>query len=338
MDQARTVPALPARRLLPFTAFATLAVCTEWAITRTATFQRGPVVPLAVLFDLVIVLPLLFGAVVLRPVRRPLLDAAPVLALGAFVAAALLATRTDLRIPLRVTGALAELAVLTLLVRRVRRATAELRGAASDDLLLQVGSLTDPVLRIAGAEFLVLYYALVGPFVRRPARPNEFGYTEESGLGGLLLALGLVITIEGLGMHMLLHTWSARAAWVLTALSVYPLLWLLAAFHAARLRPVVLSGEHLLVRSSLLWTAEVPREAIASVSAIGEMAREKGTLRAALGTAPVLLVTLHRAVVARGPLGIHRSVQRIALYVDDPAKLRAALETPVGDVLAGVDV
>ena len=240
---------LPARRLLPFAAFATLAVCTEWMITRTATFQRGPVVPRAVLFDLVVVLPLLFAAVVLRPARRPLLDAAPVLALGAFVAATLLATRTDLRIPLRVTGAVAELAVLTLLVRRVRKATSELRGAASDNLLLQVGSLTDPVLRIAGAEFLVLYYALVGPFVRRPARANEFGYTEESGLGGLLFALGFVTTMEGLGMHLLLHAWSARAAWVLTALSAYTLLWLLAAFHAARLRPVVLSGDHLLVRS-----------------------------------------------------------------------------------------
>ncbi len=56
--------------------------------------------------------------------------------------------------------------------------------------------------------------------------------------------------------------------------------------------------------------------------------REKGAVRAALGTAPVLLLTLTRPVVARGPFGIHRSVRRIALYVDGPARLKAALEAP----------
>ena len=313
-------------------------LCAEWAMTRTATFQRGPVLPFAVLVDLVVVLPLLFGAVILRPARRPLLEAAPVLALGALVAGTLLATRSELRIPLRAAGAVGELAVLTLLARRLRKATAELRGGASADLLLRVGSLTDPVLRIAGAELLVLYYALVGPFVRRPSRENEFSYTEESGLAGALLALGLVTTIEGLGVHVLVLTWSARAAWMLAALSGYALLWLAAAFQAARLRPVVLSGDRLLVRSSLLWTAEVSRDAIASVAAIDDAPREKGTLRAALGAPPVLLLTLTRPVVAQGPFGIRRSVRRIALYVDRPATLQAALgmpDTPVDVTVRG---
>ena len=153
----------------------------------TPSRRRRAHAPLAVLFDLVVVLPLLFSAVILRPARRSLLDAAPVLALGALAAGVLLATRTDVRIPLRVAGAAAELAVLAIFARRVRKATAELRGAAKDDLLLRVGALTDPVLRVAGAEFLVLYYALVGPFIRRPPRHGEFSYTEESSLGGVLL-------------------------------------------------------------------------------------------------------------------------------------------------------
>jgi hypothetical protein len=324
----QTVTGLQARKVRVFAAFAAAGVCVEWAITRTAAFHRGPAVPFAVLFDLVVVLPLLFAAVVLRPARRPLVDAAPVLAVGAFVAGALLATRADVRVALHLAGAAAELAVLTLFARRVRKAATELRTAGRDDLLLQTAALTDPVLRIAGAELVVLYYALVGPFVRRPPRPNDFTYREESGLGGLLFALGLVTAMEGLAVHLLLHAWSARAAWVLAALSAYGLLWLLAAFQAARLRPVTLSDDCLLVRTSLLWTAAVPRDSIGSVAAISEIEREKGTLHAALGTAPVLLLTLTRPVVARGPLGLHRSVRRIALYVDEPARLQAALEAP----------
>jgi hypothetical protein len=76
---------------------------------------------------------------------------------------------------------------------------------------------------------------------------------------------------------------------------------------------------------SILWTADVPRDAIASVESISDAPRDRRVLRAALGTPPVLLFTLSRPVEALGPLGIRRTVDRIALYVDEPAKLRAAL-------------
>ena len=326
MNDARTVTALGTRNVLAFAAFASAGLCTEWAMTRTAAYQHGSIVRLAILFDLVVVFPLLFGAVVLRPARRSLLEAAPILVLGAILAGALLAARSETRVPLRAAGALAEMTVLALLVLRIRNASAQLRSAASDDLLLRIGTLTDPVLRLAGAELLVFYYALVGPFVRRPLRPNDFGYTENSGLGGLLLALGLVTSMETIAVHLLVATWSPRAAWVLTALSIYTLLWLTAVFQASRLRPVVVSDDQLLVRTSLVWTIEVPRDAIALVGAIEDAPREKGILRAALGTAPVVLVMLKRPMVARGPLGVRRSVRGIALYVDEPARFRAALD------------
>jgi hypothetical protein len=104
------------------------------------------------------------------------------------------------------------------------------------------------------------------------------------------------------------------------------LLWLVAAYQAARLRPVLVTADTLLVRASLLWTAAVPRAAIASVTDVVEAPRGRGgVLEAALGTAPVLLVTLSVPVEAQGLMGLRRTVTRIALHVDDPAGLRAAL-------------
>ena len=326
MNDARTVTALESRRVLGFAAFASAGLCAEWAMTRTAAYQRENMVPLAILFDLIVVFPLVFAAVVLRPARRSFLEAAPILALGAILAGALLATRSEMRAPLRAAGAFAEIAVLALLVLRIRNANAQLRSAAGDDLLLRIGTLTDPVLRLVGAELLVLYYAVVGPFLRRPLRAIDFGYTQNSGLGGVLIAFGLVTSMETIAVHLLIVAWSPRAAWVLTALSIYALLWLAAVFQAARLRPVVVSADQLLVRTSLLWTIEVPRDAIASVRAIEDAPREKSILRAALATAPVVLVMLKRPMVARGPLGLRRTVRGIALYVDEPARLRAALD------------
>lgn len=246
-------------------------------------------------------------------------------ALGALGAGALLADTHEPSAVLRGAAIVAEVAVLALLVRRVRDAATELRGVASDDLLVRIGALTDPLLRVLGAELVVVYYAFVGPFVRRPARDDEHGYAEQSGLGGLLFALGLVVTMEGIGAHCLIHAWSPAAAWVHAAMSAYGLVWLAAAHQAARLRPVLVREGTLLVRTSVLWTAEVPLEDIAEIQAVDAVARGKDVLRAALGTAPVLLVTLTCPVTARWPFGA-RSVRRIALYVDDPARLRTAIE------------
>ena len=296
-------------------------------MARAPAFAGGGAIPFAVLFDLILSLPLLYHLVVLRPAGRPLLDAAPALTLGAVVAGALLATRPETRLLVRASGVLAEAAVLALLVRRLRVAARQLQSADRDDFLLRVASLTDPLLRVAGMELAVLYYAFVGPRRRRALGPGEFGYTEDTGLGGLLFALGFVVTMEGLAVHLLIHSWSPAAAWVLAAANVYTLIWLAAAYQAARLRPVALSADRLLVRTSLLWTAEIPRAAIASVTRIHEAPRGKGVLRAALAAEPALLVTLRAPVIARGPLGIRRSVTRIALHVDEPERLRAALRS-----------
>ena len=182
-----TMTALRDRPRTLFAALATMILIVEWAVTQSALGQRGAVVTVAVFCDLLLALPLLFILVVLRPGRRPALDAAPVLALGALAAGALLAARPEARALLRVGGALSELAFLALLVRRLREGARQLRAVDGDDLLLRVGALSDPALRLLKAELVALHYAFVGPWVRRPLRDEELSYHEKSGLGGLLL-------------------------------------------------------------------------------------------------------------------------------------------------------
>jgi len=294
----------------------------EWGVTRTAMFARGNVVPAAVFVDLVVVLPLLFVLLVLRPAGRPPLEATPVLALGGTVAGALLAGHPGTRVLLQAGGVLAEVAVLTLLVRRLRGAAHQLRSTDGDDVLARVGALTDPVLRVLGAELAVVYYAFAGPFLRPRRVEGAFPYTEESGAGGLLLGAGLLVVCEGIGVHFLLAAWSVRLAWIHAGLNLYTLVWFTAAYHAARLRPVSLSPDRLLIRTSLLWTVAIPRTAIDAVTPIDGTPPGKGILRAAFGAPPNLLLSLREPVKARGLLGLERSVSRVALYVDEPARLR----------------
>jgi hypothetical protein len=317
--------ALQDHRLAAFAGLGAAMLAIEWGVTRTAAFTHGRVVPVAVLFDLVVVLPLLFVLVVLRPSRRPVFAATPVLALGGTFAGLLLAGHPGMKGLLQVSGAVVEVAMVVLLVRRLRGAARQFGSTAGDDLLVRIGALTDPVLRVLGAELAVVHYAFAGPFLRPRRTEHEFAYTAESGAGGLLLGVGMLILFEGIAVHFLLAAWSPRVAWIHAGLGAYSLLWLAAAYQAARLRPVVLTPDRLLVRTSLLWAAAVPRAAIVSVTPVDGVARERETLRAAFGTAPNLLLSLSEPVKARGLLGLERTVSRIALHVDEPARLARAL-------------
>jgi hypothetical protein len=230
--------------------------------------------------------------------------------------------------PLRVAGGACEALVLAYLVRRLARAGGQLRDAQSDDLLMRIAALTDPVLRIAGAEAAVLYYAFVGPRVKRPLRRDalvrEFSYTD-GGLVGLLLALGLLAVMEGIVAHVMLLASSPRAAWLSTAVHAYAIVWLVAAYQAARLRPVVLAGGRLLLRTSLLWTADIPLASLAKVETPVDVPRGSDVLNTAPWTQAQVLLTLNQAVSAQGPFGLTKKVTRLALYVDDPEGLREAL-------------
>jgi len=316
-----TRPRLGARG---FALLAAAVMAVEWAIAHAPALQHVRLVPFAVLLDLVVVLPLVFALAVLRPAGRPVLDASWVFALGALVAGVLLASRPEVHAPLAMVGAMSEVLIVVGIVRRVR-ALAKHEGPKSDDFLLRMQALPDVLSRAVGAELAVFHYGLLGPRIRRATRAGEFAYTETSGFGGVLLMLGVVAVSEGIAVHFVLMEYAPRAAWVHLAVNVYGLLWLVAAYQAARLRPVVVTEDTLLVRASLLWTAEVPRAAIASVTDVVEAPRGRGVLKAALGTTPVLLVTLSAPIEARGLMGLRRQVTRIALHVDDPAGLRAAL-------------
>ena len=197
---------------------------------------------------------------------------------------------------------------------------------------MRLDALSDPLMRVLGVELAAFYYAFVGPRVRRPLAENEFGYSEKSGLGGLLFGLGFVTVVEGLVVHYLLRQWTPKAAWLFTALHGYTLIWLAAANQAARLRPIVVFPDRILLRTSLLWTAELPLAALESVVRIKQRPEDKKVLRAYFGDDPNLLLTFTEPQEVRGPLRLRKQVSQIALYVDAPERLLSRTEPLLGSL------
>jgi hypothetical protein len=228
-----------------------------------------------------------------------------------------------------------ELAVIAAVVIGVRRANRALAAAGTAiDLPERIqhvlaSNLPPRVAEIVATELSTFFYALFAwrrrPFV--PAGAAGFSYHRRNGYAALLYAFVLLSMVELAVVDLLLRARHAHAANVLLALSVFGVVWLLGLARSVQLRPIVVTGESLIVRNGLLWRLEVPHSEIASVesSRISISATaQRGAFRFARGT-PNVAIALRAPRTASGPYGISRTIDRFLLSVDDPQGLHALL-------------
>jgi len=159
--------------------------------------------------------------------------------------------------------------------------------------------------------------------------PGTLTVHRESSWNVVALGLGLLIVVETLPTHLAVMERAPKVAWVLSALSLYALLWLIGDYQALRLRPCRLDADTLLVRVGLRWKVEVPRAAIAAFTTVRDNAPsrfERGYVRATVFGDPTRLIELRAPIEAIGPYGIMRRVTRIGVSPDDPATWDAALK------------
>ena len=102
----------------------------------------------------------------------------------------------------------------------------------------------------AAAEANVFYYALLSWRARPEERPGfrSFSLAQGSGYGMFCVLLTIAVVIEGLPVHLLLHRWSHAAAWIVSGLGAYSLLWLIALYRSLVLKPVLAGAETIVLQ------------------------------------------------------------------------------------------
>jgi hypothetical protein len=313
------------------------------------------VVATALTVDLAVVVPALYALLLVRGRGWPALSVVPVfLASVAGAALVLPAEHRGALHWLEWVAAPAELLLVGFLAHRAlgaarawrKTAGAEGDGAAPDvfEHLRRAAHETLPVPAVAeilAYEVAVLWYAL---FAWR-ARPHlgdaraAFTHHRRLGYGAVAAGLMMVVAVEVVPVHLLLALWSPAAAWGLTALSVYSLLWLLGDYRAMVLRPTLLrrkgEGDVLEVRVGVRWNLSVPLSDVRSLRRAGAApppTLTPGYLRATPIGAPRLLLELAEPVVARGPYGWRREVSLLGLTVDDEPAFEELLAGAPADV------
>jgi len=307
--------ALSPTRLFALAALSIVTVCV--LITRSHLGAANiDVAAWGVTFDLTLTIPLVYYLVVVRSGAARPLTLIPLfvvcMALAAFVVPR---GQQQFVHDLRFISAPLELVTTVLVVRRLRRVrdlSAATRALFGETRLAS----------FVECEIGILWYAL---FAWRE-EPKERGFTihERCGWGSIVVCFLTLLVFESIGMHFLVLHWSAKAAWIVTALDVYGMLWLIGDYHALRLRPSFTEDGIVHLRYGMRWTLTTPLTNIAGIDEPQGEAdwKRKGVLKMAMLDEPAVMIRLHEPVVAIGIAGIRRTVDAIAVLPDDMEAFR----------------
>lgn len=324
-------------RLVPEGVFALLAaaLCTAVLLVLSTTGYRAKphIVAPALTIDLVVGLPVLGYLLLVRAGGRSKWILLPLVGLGLTLARWWIPTADLNGTPsLGVLIPAAEAGLLSFLLLRSWRVRAQYRSYRRGDrrpMSAARQALVDVLgVRMGGllfSEAAVLWYAVTG-WGRQPADSagRSFSLHRRGGYPALLGALVMLIVVESFALHLLLWLWSPVAAWGMTFLSGYSLLWLLGDYHAARLNPITVDRERLDVTVGVRWHAVVARPQIRGTT---DTPPSEPAVRLTLSGRPDFWLVLDEPVSVRGPFGIERRARYLGMGADDAIELRAALDS-----------
>ena len=154
------------------------------------------------------------------------------------------------------------------------------------------------------------------------------------------MGIGIAILIEAVALHLVLSTRHPIAAWSLTALSATAVAWLVRDYLALGAGAVRVSDGDLHLRIGHRFDVRVP---VANVTrAITPSFRDLPTpgtnegrdyLNLTRPASPNVLVVLDGPVRVRLPGGLHRTVRRLGMRLDEPSRFIEALSTHQGATL-----
>lgn len=308
-----------------------LSVIAIWAIVvPLAMITRQPIIAGAAAFDLTVTAGIAMYFVAVRRGHLPRWALTLTIAAGAIAARFLLVVAgLDWRILLAVAITFETFALGLVVIRtgRARRAwrAARTEGLARPDALeraLAATGLPSVMRRALASELHIVASAIVG--WRSPRRDPHLFTSHRTGgwplIAGVFIGLTLVETPL---VHVVLVSFGRPiAAWILTGLSLYSIAWLVGDLHALRHGGVALTADSLELRLGARWRGTIPRSAIVGIERCTE-APERGVDFSILGAN--VLVTLASPYEVRGLFGRRRTVDRLALSIDEPERFTAAL-------------
>lgn len=150
-----------------------------------------------------------------------------------------------------------------------------------------------------------------------------FTYHKNGNIRTILGVIGFLVIVEGIAIDFFVATKSTKTAVILGLLHLAMLLYSFALIKASRQRPICVSDDGILVRTSLLYCCWIPRSTLKSVRVLDkevERINAPNVLWCSLGDQPNVMIELTDARAAVLPFGIIRRPSTLYVYIDTPAE------------------
>lgn len=192
------------------------------------------------------------------------------------------------------------------------------------------------VSKILAHEIAVIYYAFWGWSITAETANKTQSYTvhQKTGYIAVMGVLIVVSMVEIFSVHLLLVRWSLLAAWVLSFLSLYGMLFLFADINAMRKRNTYLVGGKLHVHIGLRWNVCIPLYLIKDIVLEPTIPSDvpNTLLQAQSIGSPNILLILDKKLTADGYYGFQKNFDQISLSIDQLEEFVADLQKEIQDV------
>lgn len=306
-------------------------VLIEWLVVQSPSFVRRPdTLAPAVTVDVVLGLPLLYYWLVGRTGRWSKTATVAVFGAALVLAKWLLpaANQTYVNgiaqvLPLLEAGVLIYLAYHANRLLKTYRSYRQANSDFVSNLQRSLNNVTgSPVLsQLLATEAAVVRYGLFGWAGRIDVADGQRAITSHRHTGqvAVLLIIILVAIVESAAVHLLVARWSAGGAWLLTAISLYGILFIVAETVTTVKRPSFVHGQTLHLRFGMRWRTVIALNNMERIERINEKPIQAPDLLVGpLLVPPNLLLTLREPVIFDGIYGLKKTVTRIAVLVDEP--------------------
>lgn len=260
------------RNLLFLLPIAIIVACT--LVTNSEIFiLETSLLSKAITFDLLITTPILYYLVI-RKRSIPKTTIVPVFMLGIVVASLILPKAhqdylhmvKEWFLPFMELGVLAYLFFTTRKAIRIAKTKKEASLDFHDVAKMVASDLFSPgvVGTVIATEVSMIYYGLIS-WKKYQKKENEFTYHQSTSTRMLLGVFIFLIIVETVALHLALQNLSTTAAWMLTLITGYTALQMLAIAKSISRRPIVLDDEKLKLRWGFMHESEILLENITSI-------------------------------------------------------------------------
>ncbi|GGD27337.1 hypothetical protein [Pontibacillus salipaludis] len=198
---------------------------------------------------------------------------------------------------------------------------------------------TQKVLGFLITDLSAFYYTFAGKRenIHRYTNATVFSYHKKSDYQGIFIMLVHALLIEIIGLHFIVMQWSHIAAWIVTILDIYALLFVIADYQAMRKSPIVLDQKGIHIQKGLRFFTYIPYQTVRHIEKATVTAKEYQkdkksvavTLPSFEAQPPQWTIHLEEPVDAHLVFGLTKKVDRIYLTVDDPGYFIEVLKEKV---------